>query len=491
VFDIRWIRENAEVFDEGLKKRGLEPLSARLIALDEERRRHLTGLQEAQSRRNAASKEIGKAKAAKDEATASKLMAEVAELKEVIQAGEEEERQLEAKLREELAVIPNLPHADVPVGKDEKDNTVVRVVGTPPEFSFQPKQHFEIGEALGLMDFETAAKISGARFVVLKGALSRLERAIAAFMLDLHTGENGYTEYNPPLLVKDHTAYGTGNLPKFAEDLFSTCGAIDLAAIREISGRILDEAGHDFAGHGYFERFTPSHDRNSNHEYYRHSPEGLLRFEQLRSQVRRLWLIPTAEVSLTNLVREEILDEAALPMRMTAWTPCFRSEAGAAGKDTRGMIRQHQFSKVELVSITTPETSIAEHERMTGCAEEVLKRLGLAYRTVLLCTGDMGFAAQKTYDIEVWLPGQDTYREISSCSVCGDFQARRMDARYRPKDGGRPVHVHTLNGSGLAVGRTLIAVLENYQREDGSVDIPEALRPYMAGMTRIEPARGA
>jgi seryl-tRNA synthetase len=428
VFDIRWIRENAEAFDEGLKKRELEPLSARLIALDEERRRHLTRLQEAQSRRNAASKEIGKAKAAKDEAAASKLMAEVAELKEVIQAGEEEERQLEQKLREELAVIPNLPHPDVPVGKDDKDNTVVRVVGTPPKFSFQPRQHFEIGEALGLMDFEAAAKISGARFVVLKGALSRLERAIAAFMLDLHTGENGYTEYNPPLLVKDHTAYGTGNLPKFAEDLFETTNGF--------------------------------------------------------------WLIPTAEVSLTNLVREEILDEAALPMRMTAWTPCFRSEAGAAGKDTRGMIRQHQFSKVELVSITTPETSLAEHERMTACAEEVLKRLGLAYRTVLLCTGDMGFAAQKTYDIEVWLPGQDTYREISSCSVCGDFQARRMDARYRPKDGGRPIHVHTLNGSGLAVGRTLIAVLENYQREDGSVDIPEALRPYMAGMTRIEPVRG-
>jgi seryl-tRNA synthetase len=470
VFDIRWIREYAEAFDEGLRKRGLEPLAARLVALDEERRRHLTRLQEAQSRRNAASKEIGKAKAAKDEAAASKLMAEVAELKEVIQAGEEEERQLEQKLRDELAVIPNLPHPDVPVGKDEKDNTVVHVVGTPPKFSFQPRQHFEIGEALGLMDFETAAKISGARFVVLKGALSRLERAIASLMLDLHTGENGYTEYNPPLLVKDHTAYGTGNLPKFADDLFWT----PRFPLSSISGYL--RAALDVVADGESVVDVSEHVRAQLGQHF---------------AANRLWLIPTAEVSLTNLVREQILDEAALPMRMTAWTPCFRSEAGAAGKDTRGMIRQHQFSKVELVSITTPETSIAEHERMTQCAEEVLKRLGLAYRTVLLCTGDMGFAAQKTYDIEVWLPGQNTYREISSCSVCGDFQARRMDARYRPKDGGRPVHVHTLNGSGLAVGRTLIAVLENYQREDGSVDIPEALRPYMAGITRIEPARVA
>jgi seryl-tRNA synthetase len=488
VFDIRWIRENAEAFDEGLKKRGLEPLAGRLISLDEERRRHLTRLQEAQSRRNAASKEIGKAKAAKDETTASKLMAEVAELKEVIRAGEEEERQLEQKLSEELAVIPNLPHPEVPVGKDEKDNKVVRKVGTPPTFSFQPKQHFEIGEALGLMDFETAAKISGARFVVLKGALSRLERAIAAFMLDLHTGENGYTEINPPLLVKDHTAYGTGNLPKFAGDLFATEMSSELPRIIEAFYRFTrnpDLEPYKLAvGEREFVELVKAARQMDYAEGKQTIEEAI---EALRRNNRR-WLIPTAEVSLTNLVREEILDEAALPMRMTAWTPCFRSEAGAAGKDTRGMIRQHQFSKVELVSITTPETSIAEHERMTACAEEVLKRLGLAYRTVLLCTGDMGFAAQKTYDIEVWLPGQDTYREISSCSVCGDFQARRMDARYRPRDGGRPVHVHTLNGSGLAVGRTLIAVLENYQREDGSVDIPEALHPYMAGLTRIEPA---
>jgi seryl-tRNA synthetase len=425
VFDIKWIRENPVTFDEGLRKRGLEPLSAKLVALDEQRRKTLASLQEAQSRRNAASKEIGKAKAAKDEERAQALMKEVADLKEVIQQGEANAKEIEARLSTELAQIPNLPLPDVPVGPDETANVEVRRVGTPPQFDFEPKQHFEIGEALGLMDFETAAKLSGARFVVLKGALARLERALAAFMLDLHTTEFGYTEANPPLLVRDDAAFGTGNLPKFAEDLFQTTN-------------------------GY-------------------------------------WLIPTAEVSLTNFVREEILDEAQLPIRLTAWTPCFRSEAGAAGKDTRGMIRQHQFSKVELVSITTPEQSLAEHERMTACAEEVLKRLGLHYRTVLLCTGDMGFASQKTYDIEVWLPGQNTYREISSCSVCGDFQARRMNARYRPKDG-KPEFVHTLNGSGLAVGRTLIAVLENYQQADGSVIVPEVLRPYMNGLERITKA---
>jgi seryl-tRNA synthetase len=424
VFDIKWIRDNAEAFDEGLRRRGLAPQAASLIALDDKRRATLTTLQDAQSRRNAASKEIGKAKGAKDEATASRLMAEVAELKDKISKGEDDERKLDAEIKAALEVIPNLPRSDVPDGTDETGNVEVRKVGTPARFDFAPKQHFEIGEALGLMDFEAAQKISGARFVVLKGALARLERALASFMLDIHTGEFGYTEHNPPLLVKDHAAYGTGNLPKFAEDLFKTT--------------------NDF------------------------------------------WLIPTAEVSLTNLVREQIIEEAQLPMRLTAWTPCFRSEAGAAGKDTRGMIRQHQFSKVELVSITTPDKSLEEHERMTSCAEEILKRLGLPFRTMLLCTGDMGFASQKTYDIEVWLPGQNTYREISSCSVCGDFQARRMDARYRPKDGGKPVHVHTLNGSGLAVGRTLIAVLENYQQADGSVIIPDALQPYMGGLTKIE-----
>ena len=424
MFDIKWIRENAEAFDAGLKNRGLEPQSAKLLALDDARRRHLTKLQDAQSRRNSASKEIGKAKAQKDEALAQKLMGEVAELKEVIQSGEEEERQLISALEEALAVLPNTPRQDVPVGADETDNVEVRRVGAPPKFDFTPKQHFEIGEALGLMDFETAGKVSGARFVFLKGALARLERALGNFMLDLHTGEYGYSETNPPMLVRDDAAFGTGNLPKFAEDLFRT-------------------------ENGY-------------------------------------WLIPTAEVSLTNMVREEILDEDVLPKRLTAWTPCFRSEAGAAGRDTRGMIRQHQFAKVELVSVTTPEESEAEHERMTACAEEVLKRLGLAYRTVLLCTGDMGFASQKTYDIEVWLPGQDAYREISSCSVCGDFQARRMNARYRAKGAKDLRFVHTLNGSGLAVGRTLVAVLENYQQADGSVIIPEALQPYMGGLKRIE-----
>jgi len=426
VFDIKWIRENPEAFDAGLQKRGLSPQSAELIALDEARRAVVTKLQEAQARRNAASKEIGKAKAAKDEATAEALMAEVAALKDQLAAGEGEERALDTKLRDALSVIPNLPLDEVPLGKDEKDNVEVRKVGEPPQFDFAPKQHFELGERLGLMDFSTASKISGARFVVLKGALARLERALGAFMLDLHTSEFGYTENIVPLLVRDDAAYGTGNLPKFAEDLFRT------------------ENG--------------------------------------------FWLIPTAEVSLTNFVREEILDEDKLPMRLTAQTPCFRSEAGAAGRDTRGMIRQHQFTKVELVSVTTPEESLAEHERMTACAEEVLKRLGLPFRTILLCTGDMGFASRKTYDIEVWLPGENTYREISSCSVCGDFQARRMNARYRPKGAKDTRFVHTLNGSGLAVGRTLIAVMENYQQADGSILIPAALRPYMGGLERIEKA---
>ena len=367
--------------------------------------------------------------------------------------------------------FPNLPLDDVPVGKDEKDNVEVRKVGAPPKFAFKPKQHFEIGEGLGLMDFATAAKISGARFTVLKGALARLERALGAFMLDLHTAEFGYAENSVPLLVKDHAAYGTGNLPKFAEDLFSTSKSIQFVEFFE----------KKMAAYGA-SKFT---ELNQELEW--------LNLQLLRSNSSRLRLndsgsFPTAEVSLTNFVREEILDEAKLPMRLTAQTPCFRSEAGAAGKDTRGMIRQHQFTKVELVSITTPEESLAEHERMTSCAEEVLKRLGLPFRTILLCTGDMGFASQKTYDIEVWLPGENTYREISSCSVCGDFQARRMNARYKPKGAKDTRFVHTLNGSGLAVGRTLIAVLENYQQPDGTVVIPEQLRPYMGDLAVIEKA---
>ncbi|KAB2941253.1 MAG: serine--tRNA ligase [Hyphomicrobium sp.] len=452
MFDIKWIRDNPAAFDAGLKKRGLPPQAAELIALDEARRAHVTKLQEAQARRNAASKEIGKAKAAKDEATAEALMAEVAMLKDTLAKGEDAERELDAKLRDALSVIPNLPLDDVPLGKDEKDNVEVRRVGEPSKLDFKPKQHFDIGEGLGLMDFATAAKISGARFVVLKGALARLERALGAFMLDLHTTEFGYTENVVPLLVKDHAAYGTGNLPKFANDLF----------------RIRRDVTSDEPA-----KLIP----NPSGGYFAEAAAGLR---------ESLWLIPTAEVSLTNFVREEILDEGKLPMRLTAQTPCFRSEAGAAGKDTRGMIRQHQFTKVELVSITTPEDSLAEHERMTACAESVLRRLELPFRTILLCTGDMGFASQKTYDIEVWLPGEGTYREISSCSVCGDFQARRMNARYKPKGGKETRFVHTLNGSGLAVGRTLIAVLENYQQADGSVVVPEALRPYMGGLAVIE-----
>jgi len=474
VFDIKWIRDNAGAFDAGLKKRGLEPLSKRLLELDETRRRHLTKLQEAQSRRNAASKEIGKAKAAKDEAAAAKLMAEVAELKEVIQQGEAEERQLDAALKTELEVIPNLPLDDVPIGKDENDNKEIRKVGTRPEFDFKPKLHFEVGEALGLMDFETAAKISGARFVVLKGPLARLERALASFMLDLHTGEFGYTEVNPPLLVRDDTMFGTAQLPKFHDDQFVAYSDVDFM---QLYRRALD--GHQ----KQVLEAVKKHGIDEVEEEFRVQAVELgidLKF--------RRWLIPTAEVPLTNLVRESILSEDELPIRVTAHTPCFRAEAGAAGKDTRGMIRQHQFSKVELVSITKPEDSLAEHERLTNCAEEILKRLKLPYRTILLCTGDMGFAAQKTYDIEVWLPGEDTYREISSCSVCGEFQARRMGARFRPKGSKELRFVHTLNGSGLAVGRTLIAVIENYQQADGSVTIPDVLVPYMGGLTKIEKA---
>jgi len=492
-----------------MRKRGLAPGSdvasaAQLVAIDEARRRITTRLQEAQARRNAASKEIGKAKAAKDEAAAGRLMAEVAALKDELAQGADEQRLTDANLLQALAVIPNLPREEVPVGADEKGNREVRRVGEPRHLGWtnKPPQHFEIGEALGLMDFETAAKLSGARFVVLKGALARLERALAAFMLDLHTppprdGIGGYGECNPPLLVRDDTAFGTGNLPKFMDDLFQTrLSQADAtqeaaAAMRNAIERRLDQVLSRLAVADGFGNGKGGSVRDLAVELraaLAASGEDMTKAaaeEFRRNASQRLWLLPTAEVALTNFVREQILDENQLPLRLTAWTPCFRSEAGAAGKDTRGMIRQHQFSKVELVSITTPEHSLAEHERMTACAEEVLKRLGLAYRVMLLCGGDLGFAAQKTYDIEVWLPGQNTYREISSCSVCGDFQARRMDARYRRK-GGKPEYVHTLNGSGLAVGRTLIAILENYQQADGSVVIPEALLPYMGGVTRIE-----
>ncbi len=423
MYDIRWIRDNEALFEAGRRSRGLEPLAGRLFALDDVRRAAIAQLQAAQERRNAASKDIGQAMKDKDAVRADELKAEVAALKDQMAIWEADERNAVAALEEALLKEPNTPLPETPVGKDEHDNIETRVVGAKPAMDFTPREHFELGEALGLMDFDVAAKMSGARFVVLKGPLARMERALMQFMLDLHTDVHGYMEVDPPLLVRDEAMYGTAQLPKFRDDQFA-------------------------AGDGY-------------------------------------WLIPTAEVPLTNLVRESILDEKQLPMRMTAGTACFRAEAGSAGRDTRGMIRQHQFHKVELVSITTPEQSLAEHERMTACAEEVLKRLGLHYRVVTLCTGDMGFASQKTYDIEVWLPGQGKYREISSCSVCGDFQARRMNARYRPADAKQTRFVHTLNGSGVAVGRALVAVLENYQQSDGSIVVPDALRKYMGGLEVI------
>ena len=456
--DIRTIRDDPESFAKGLRRRGFadaDTITNAIVRTDKELRALLTRLQEAQARRNEASKLIGRAKAAKNQAEATALMAEVAGLKEEIQNGEETERAQQEALRTRLAELPNLPAADVPDGGDEADNVEVvsRHWGRPSGVN-SAKEHFELGEALGMMDFERAAKISGARFVFLKQTLARLERALGNFMLDLQTGEFAYTEVSPPLMVREPAFFGVGQMPKFEPDLFWP-----LAGDLFPSDAVLVE-----------DLVTTA--------------DVVSRFEEQKKG--RYGLIPTAEVSLTNYVREEILDEAQLPMRMTAWTPCFRAEAGAAGKDTRGMIRMHQFSKVELVSITTPEQSEAEHERMTDCAQEVLKRLAIDHRVVTLCTGDMGFSAKKTYDIEVWLPGQNRYREISSCSNCGDFQARRMNARYRPAGEKGTRFVHTLNGSGLAVGRTLIAVLENYQQPDGSIRIPDALQPYMGGAKKIE-----
>jgi len=456
--DIRFIRDNPEAFDRGLERRGLEPQAARLIALDEKRRTAIQAAEAAQARRNAASKEIGEAKKAKDEERAKGLLAEVAALKVSIPALEAAEKEATEELNAALAEIPNLPLDEVPDGKDSNDNIEHHRFGAKRDYAFAPKQHFELGEALGQMDFETAAKLSGARFVVLKKGLARLERALGQFMLDVHTSEpHNYTEVSPPLLVRDDAMFGTAQLPKFENDQFWA-----------VRGELMIGAS---------EASVAEADRIELEAAY------LGRFIRLRND--RLGLIPTAEVPLTNLVRESIVDEAQLPMRLTACTPCFRAEAGAAGKDTRGMIRQHQFTKVELVSVTTPEQSKDEHERMLSCAEEILRRLGLHYRVVTLCTGDMGFASQKTYDIEVWLPGQNMYREISSCSICGDFQARRMNARYWTKEGRQVRHVHTLNGSGVAVGRALIAVMETYQQEDGSIAVPDALLPYMGGMTKI------
>ena len=415
--DIKFIRQNPDAFDAALAKRGLPAQSAAILKLDEEKRKLQTQLQELESKRNQLNKAVGIAKSKKEDASA--LMAEAQALNAEI-----------AKINTDMNItipgldsLPNLPADDVPLGSDEHGNKEVRVVGKKPEMAFKPKLHDELGVALGLMDFDAAAKLSGARFVVLKGLLAKMERALANFMLDIHTNEFGYTEHVPPLMVRDNAVYGTGQLPKFAEDLFKTT--------------------NDF------------------------------------------WLIPTSEVPLTNLVSDTIIEEEKLPIRMTAYTPCFRSEAGAAGKDTRGMIRQHQFSKVELVSIAHPGQSEAEHERMTGCAEEILKRLGLHYRVMLLCTGDMGFCSQKTYDLEVWMPGQNCFREISSCSNCGAFQARRMKARFKGKASKETQAVHTLNGSGLAIGRTMVAILENYQQADGSILIPEALQPYMGGLQKI------
>ncbi len=427
--DIRRIREDGDAFDAGLAKRGLAPLAATVLARDADWRRVTTELQQAQQRRNEASKLIGQAKRSGDPADA--LMAEVTELKDRMARLEEDERRLATEVEDLLAGVPNLPADGVPVGADEDANVELRRVGVPKHRNFVARDHVAIGEGLGLMDFEAASRLAGARFVVLKGGLARLERALAAFMLDIHTGEFGYTEVAPPVLVRDQALFGTGQLPKFADDQFRTTDGF--------------------------------------------------------------WLIPTAEVPLTNLVAEQILEESDLPLRFTAYTPCFRLEAGSAGRDTRGMIRQHQFGKVELVSIAHPDRSDEEHERMTACAEEVLKRLDLPYRVMALSTGDMGFSARRTYDIEVWLPGQDDgqgrYREISSCSVCGDFQARRMKARFRRTGEKSTEFVHTLNGSGLAVGRTLIAILENFQEADGSVAIPDALKPYLRGLERIERAQ--
>jgi seryl-tRNA synthetase len=462
--DIRWIRDNPDAFDRGLARRGLPGEAKRLIEIDERRRAAIQKAEAALARRNAASKEIGAAKKSNEEAAAQTLMVEVARLKAEIPALEAEEKKISKELDEALAQIPNLPLPDVPDGKESSDNVEHHRFGAKHNYGFVPQQHFDLGEALGQMDFETAAKLSGARFVVLKKGLARMERAIGQFMLDLHANEHGYTEVNPPLLVRDDVMFGTAQLPKFEEDQFWAIGGELLAGRNDAHLEDIGRSTGQIALQTALTRVL-----------------GLLK-------KGRLGLIPTAEVPLTNLVRESILDEAALPMRFTALTPCFRAEAGAAGKDTRGMIRQHQFTKVELVSITTPEQSTDEHERMLACAEEVLRRLDLHYRVVTLCAGDMGFPAQKTYDIEVWLPGQDMYREISSCSVCGEFQARRMNARYRGKENRQPRYVHTLNGSGVAVGRALIAVMETYQQQDGSIAVPDALQSYMGGLKTIEQA---
>jgi len=501
MLDINWIRANRAAFDKAAAGRKNVPFTAdELLALDDTRKTVIASVEDAQAKRNALSKQIGQAKAQKDEAKADALMAEVATLKDTIQSGEDARRKADEALRNALLVMPNLPLEEVPVGADEHDNVeyygpngspVTAAAARPkkPSFSFTPKEHYETGEAMGQMDFEVAAKISGSRFVVLKSQLARLERAIGQFMLDLHVDEHGYTEVQPPLLVRDEALFGTNQLPKFEEDLFftrATPSADDWRrAIASLPGHwefvdSINQRLRDLRASGA----TESELLQELHSLWaeRDAAAAAVLPEYLGEV--RLALIPTAEVPLTNLVRESILAEDELPLRFTALTPCFRSEAGSAGRDTRGMLRQHQFNKVEMVAITTPEASNDEHEKMLSDAEDVLKKLGIHYRVMTLCTGDMGFGAQKTYDIEAWLPGQDTYREISSVSVCGDFQARRMEARVKGKDG-KTRHVHTLNGSGVAVGRALIAVMENYQQEDGSILIPDVLRRYMNGATSI------
>jgi len=496
--DIRSIRQNPTGFDQGLARRALPPKAVELIGIDERRRHVILAAEQAQARRNAASKEIGEAKKARDDARASKLMAEVAELKTTLPQLEQAAKTADEELARELAPIPNLPlpAPEVPDGADEHGNVQRHVFGRARNYGFAPKAHDDLGTDLGLMDFETAAKLSGARFVVLRKKLARLERAIGQFMLDLHTNEHGYSEINPPLLVRDAVMYGTGQLPKFADDQFSTVSRAAVAeAANDLVRRSIEGTAANIPNILAEIKATTGQDVPVEHALKRMMdvvnadlPNYRAELDRKLSEQLRLWMIPTAEVSLTNLVRESIIDEKELPMRVTALTPCFRAEAGAAGRDTRGMIRQHQFAKVELVSITTPETSKDELERMLACAEEVLKQLDLHYRVMTLCAGDMGFSAQKTYDIEVWLPGQGdggAYREISSCSVCGDFQARRMDARYRGSDG-KPRFVHTLNGSGTAVGRALIAVMETYQQQGGSIAVPDVLQPYMGGLKLIE-----
>ena len=466
--DIRAIRENPAAYAAALSRRptvdGASEIAA-IMALDEKVRAAILRKQEAEQARNAKSKEIGKAKASKDEALVQSLMTDVAAAKQTIEDAGKDEADGTRERDDLLARLPNVPLEDAPQGADEHGNVEVRRHGGPRKFNYAPKDHADIGEKLGLMDFEAATRMSGARFVVLKGQLARLERALTQFMLDIQTSENGYVEHAAPLLVKEQAMYGTGQLPKFEEDLFTT---VQLNWERLERALASNETFESLFGTQSFDFAADARQKIAN---------GM--FSEKR------YLIPTAEVSLTNIYREQIVDGDILPVRMTAATPCFRSEAGSAGRDTKGMIRQHQFIKVELVSITKPEDSEAEHLRMTKCAEGILERLGLPYRTVLLCTGDMGFGARKTYDLEVWLPSQNTYREISSCSNCGDFQARRMDAKFRREQGAKPEFVHTLNGSGLAVGRTLVAILENYQREDGKVDVPDALRPYIGGLEVI------